>query len=423
MSRIKHYPNAILAGAAATVVALGVGFIARDAGQHAAAAPPPTTPTPTVALPAQSTQIADVAERVVDSVVNISTSQTVQAGPASFDPFFTDPFSPWGGGEPDQRKAQSLGSGVIVSRDGKVLTNAHVVKDADEITVTLHDGSEVDAKVLGIDPRSDLAVLKLQGSLPALEPLPFADSGQLRLGEMVLAVGNPFGVGQAVTMGIVSATGRASVGIVDYEDFIQTDAAINPGNSGGALVNMRGELVGINTAILSRTGGYQGIGFAIPTNMARPIMDMLIKNGKVSRGYLGVSLAPLNAVNAGQLKIAPPKGVHGVLIAAVGDGTPAAKAGLAAGDLVTSIDGQEVRDVGRLRNTVAMKGAGKPVSLDVMRAGKSRTVTLTLGELPDADAVAAQSRGRGPRQAPNVMRRGERIIIHPDGRVERQPVP
>ena len=414
-ARIRRFRHAILAGACATLAATTIGFVARDgAGPEAHA------------NPLASADIADVAEGVVDSVVNISTTQVVETGPAAFDPFFSDPFSPWGGGDVEPRKANSLGSGVIVSTDGKILTNAHVVRNADEIKVTLHDGSEVDAKLVGIDPRSDLAVLKLEGALPALRPLRFADSSKLRLGEVVLAVGNPFGVGQAVTMGIVSATGRASVGIVDYEDFIQTDAAINPGNSGGALVNLKGELVGINTAILSRTGGYQGIGFAIPTNMARPIMDMLIKNGRVSRGYLGVNLAPLNAVTAGKLKISAPKGVHGVLVAAVGDDTPAAKAGLAVGDLITAIDGQDVRDVGRLRNTVAMKGAGKPVSLDVMRGGKSKTVTLTLGELPDADKVSKTTRGRGQGgrgQAPGVMRRSERIIIHPDGRVERQQVP
>ena len=372
-SRLRH---AILAGACAAFVATGVGFIAHEAsGQQAQAAPVAAT------LPA-SASIADVAERVVDSVVNISTTQNVGGGPAAVDPFFVDPASPFGGA-PDQRKAQSLGSGVIVSTDGKVLTNAHVVRNADEIIVTLPDGNDVAAKLVGIDPRSDLAVLKLQGPLPALAPLRFADSSKLRLGDVVLAVGNPFGVGQAVTMGIVSATGRASVGIVDYEDFIQTDAAINPGNSGGALVNMRGELVGINTAILSRTGGYQGIGFAIPTNMAGPIMDMLIKDGKVSRGYLGVSLAPLTAGTASKLPVALPKGVHGVIVAGVGDDTPAAKAGLVAGDVITSFEGQPVRDVGRLRNLVAMKGAGKAIMLELMRGKAAHTVKVMLGELPD----------------------------------------
>ncbi|MBE7452846.1 MAG: PDZ domain-containing protein [Kofleriaceae bacterium] len=199
-------------------------------------------------------------------------------------------------------------------------------------------------------------------------------------GRVVLAVGNPFGVGQAVTMGIVSATGRAAMGIVDYEDFIQTDAAINPGNSGGALVNLKGELVGINTAILSRTGGYQGIGFAIPTNMARPIMDALIKDGRVSRGWLGVTLAPLDADAAARARLGA---ARGVLVAQVGDDTPAARAGFTPGDVILAIDGAEVRDVGRLRNAVAIKGAGQTATFDVHRDGKVKQVKVKLGALPE----------------------------------------
>src|SRR5690606_15521313 len=182
------------------------------------------------------------------------------------------------------------GSGVIVSADGTILTNNHVVADAKEIKVTTYDRREFDAKVIGTDPKSDLAVIQIQGAPAGLTPIQFGDSSKLRLGEIVLAIGNPFGVGQTVTMGIVSAKGRADLGIVDYEDFIQTDAAINPGNSGGALINMEGKLVGINTAILSRSGGYQGVGFAIPSNMAAPIMQSLQKTGKVVRGWLGVAI-------------------------------------------------------------------------------------------------------------------------------------
>ncbi|MBK9030784.1 MAG: trypsin-like peptidase domain-containing protein [Myxococcales bacterium] len=288
MTRFTRIRRSLVAGACAVGLAAGVGLVARSADPRAAQATP---------LAGGSTEIADVAERVVDSVVNVSTTQRAAAGPYAADPFWNDPSSPFFGGD-DPRKAQSLGSGVIVSPDGRILTNAHVVDNAAAIRVTLRDGTEFAAKVIGADPRSDVAVLQLipgkGAKLPALRPLPMGDSSTLRLGEVVLAVGNPFGVGQAVTMGIVSAVGRASVGIEQYEDFIQTDAAINPGNSGGALVDMKGHLVGINTAILSRTGGYQGIGFAIPTNMARPIMDMLIKDGRVSRGYLGVQLAPLD---------------------------------------------------------------------------------------------------------------------------------
>ena len=248
---------------------------------------------------------------------------------------------------------------MIVSSDGRILTNAHVIDNASAIRVTLRDGAEFDARLIGSDPRSDVAVLQLipapGAKLPALKPITIGDSSKLRLGEVVLAVGNPFGVGQAVTMGIVSAVGRASVGIEQYEDFIQTDAAINPGNSGGALVDMRGHLVGINTAILSRSGGYQGIGFAIPTDMARPIMDMLVKDGRVSRGYLGVQLAPLDQARRDRFGIKAPAGV---VVDVVGRGTPAAKAGLVAGDLITAIDGQPVRDLGKLRNLIAIRGAG-----------------------------------------------------------------
>ncbi len=367
MIRMKH---ALVAGAGAAILAAAIGA-ATSTNHHAVA-----QSAPPAALPA-TTQISDVAERVVDSVVNISTTQTVESGPFVFDPFFTDPFSPFQH-EPDLRKAKSLGSGVIVSEDGKILTNAHVVRNADEILVTLHDGSEHEAKLIGTDPKSDLAVLKLQRVKGKLRPLAFADSSRLRLGEVVLAVGNPFGVGQAVTMGIVSATGRASMGIVDYEDFIQTDAAINPGNSGGALVNMRGELVGVNTAILSRTGGYQGIGFAIPTNMVRPIMDALIKDGKVNRGWLGVTLAPLDARAQAKFKVA-----SGVLVAQVGTDTPAEKAGLFAGDVIVAVDGLEVKDVAKLRNAVAIKGAGTATTLEVRRDGKPRQVKVTLGALPE----------------------------------------
>jgi serine protease Do len=417
MIRTIQLKHALVASGCAALVATAVGFLAAEAQ-----VPPPAPPPALAALPGTAS-ISDVAERVVPSVVNVSSSQTMPDGPASFDPFFSDPRSPgFGFGDGDDRQAKSMGSGVVVSAAGRILTNAHVIRGADTITVTLHDGSDHTAKVVGVDPKSDVAVLQLQGPLPPLVPLPFADSSKLRLGEVVLAVGNPFGVGQAVTMGIVSATGRASVGIAAYEDFIQTDAAINPGNSGGALVNLRGELVGINTAILSRTGGYQGIGFAIPSAMARSIMDMLVKDGRVSRGYLGVNLAPLDDAAAARLKLTPRSGV---LLTDVGDDTPAAKAGLDAGTVVTAIDGVAVTDLGKLRNQVATTGAGKQITLAVIQDGKPRSVKVTLGELPDADQVSrAPKLGAGKRTLPGGgSMRGETIIIHPDGRVERRKLP
>ena len=424
LSRIRH---ALVAGLCAAGVATGAGLVARatDNVAHATPGSPPTMIAAPSGLPG-STQISDVAERVVDSVVNISTTQQVDSGPYASDPFFNDPASPAFGGA-DPRRAQSLGSGVIVSADGRVLTNAHVVDKAAEIRVTLPDGLEVTAEVIGADPRSDIAVLKLiapkGGKLPVLRPLPMADSSKLRLGAVVLAVGNPFGVGQGVTMGIVSAVGRASVGIEEYEDFIQTDAAINPGNSGGALVDLDGNLVGINTAILSRSGGYQGIGFAIPTNMARPIMDMLIKDGRVSRGYLGVQLAPLNQASKAHFRLTA---ATGVVVADVGDDTPAAKAGLKAGDVVTAIDGQPVRELGKLRNLVAMKGAGKTADLAIIRGGADRTLSVVLGELPDqrAAAKAAPQTRRIPIPDRGTVRgHREEILIHPDGTMERRTVP
>ena len=432
MIRTIHVKHALVASSCAALVASAVGFLVAEAQVT------PTSPPALATMPG-APNISDVAEGVVASVVNVSSSQTVQAGPAAFDPFFNDPSSPGFGGDGDSRMAQSMGSGVIVSANGRILTNAHVIRGADTITVTLHDGTDHKAKVIGTDARADLAVLQLEGKLPPLQPLRFADSTKLRLGEVVLAVGNPFGVGQAVTMGIVSATGRASVGIAAYEDFIQTDAAINPGNSGGALVNMRGELVGINTAILSRTGGYQGIGFAIPSSMARSISDMLVKDGRVSRGYLGVNLAALDDDMATKLKVA----AHaGVLLAGIGADTPAARAGLTAGTIVTAIDGQTVTDPGRLRNLVATIGANQQVTLAVIQDGKARSVKVKLGELPDGDVVqpqpqpqprqrmlkrlpggAIQGGGRAGAPPADGSWRSETVIIHPDGHIERRTVP
>jgi serine protease Do len=347
--------------------------------------------TPAQAAPSAMTDgtIPDVAERVVDSVVNISSSHTVEAGPALFDPFFSNPFSP-GYGDLGDRKAMAKGSGVIVTASGRILTNAHVVKDADDIKVTLHDGNDYEAKVIGTDPKADLAVLQLSGSFPALRPLVFGDSATLRLGEVVLAVGDPFGVGKSVTMGIVSAKGRGRMGIVEYEDFIQTDAAINPGNSGGALINLRGELVGINTAIASKSGGYAGIGFAIPTNMARPIMEQLIKDGRVSRGYLGVRIESVTPMIAKENELQAQRGAY---VAVVEPGGPAQRAGLTKGDIVVALNGSEIKTSDTLRNTIAMIKPGSTVELEVVRKnGSKATIKTKLGELPTEAAPASQLR-------------------------------
>ena len=338
------------------------------------------------ALAGDPDQLSDVAEQVVSSVVNISTTRQVDLGPAASDPFFNDPDSPFYL-SPDQRQQSALGSGVIVGEHGRVLTNAHVIDGADTIKVTLADGSEFDAKVVGVDKRSDLAVVQMQGDLPKLKAIAFGDSAKIRLAQPVLAVGDPFGVGQTVTMGIVSAKGRASVGIEDYEDFIQTDAAINPGNSGGALVDLHGDLVGINTAILSRSGGYQGVGFAIPSNMAKPIMDALVKDGKVSRGYLGVGLRDLTRELAVEQKISA---TRGVLVEQVVPQSPADKAGMHEHDLIVSVDGTAVTDRDHLRNAIAMKGAGAKVQLEVLRGKRTDTLTATLVELPEQQPTLQQ---------------------------------
>ena len=387
----------------------------RDVEAQAPAEPPVAlAPLPAPALlgvGAAGSPIADVAERSVESVVNISSEKLIR-GPSGnpFGPFFDDPFFRQFFGDrfrfpeiPPERRERSLGSGVIVSEDGIVLTNNHVVESAEDVRVSLSDEREFAATVVGTDPQSDLAVLRIEGELGDVEPLALGDSDRLRLGDVVLAIGNPFGVGQTVTMGIISAVGRANVGIVDYEDFIQTDAAINPGNSGGALVDMEGNLVGINTAIISRSGGYQGIGFAIPSNMARRIMDSLIETGRVERGWLGVAIQDMTQELAESFDLATSRGV---LVADVVPDGPAEAAGLKRGDVILRIDGASVDDMGRLRNLVASAGVGAKLRLEVLREGEERSFEVELGARPDQEAQLARGRDaeksvlRGLRVAP-----------------------
>jgi len=343
-----------------------------------------------------SKAMAEVTAAVKPAVVNISTSKIIKS-PVQNHPFFNDPFfrrffgDDFGPAQkPKDRKQSNLGSGVIVNKDGYILTNNHVVKDADDIRVRLSDKREFKGKVIGTDPKSDVAVVKIDAhDLPYLR---VADSDKLQVGETVIAVGNPFGLSQTVTSGIVSAIGRSNVGISDYEDFIQTDAAINPGNSGGALINVRGELVGINTAIFSTSGGYQGVGFAIPSNMAKSIMDSLISKGKVVRGWLGVSIQPVTAEIVKQFKL---KDEKGALIGDVMEGSPAEKAGLQRGDVITEMNGKEVLDPASLRNSVAGTGPGKDVPVRFLRDGKQMTATVRIAELPsDPKARAAVKRSQ-----------------------------
>ncbi len=344
---------------------------------------------PTEAQAHLNEELPDIAERSMKSVVNIASTKAISPrGPRGGNPFFDDPFfrkyfdAP-GMHEPlRQRKQHSLGSGVVVSSDGVVLTNNHVIADAEEITVTLSDGREFDAEIVGSDPKSDLAVLRLHGNFGELAPLPFADSSKVKLAQVVLAIGNPFGVGQTVTMGIVSATGRANLGLAEYENFIQTDAAINPGNSGGALLNIDGELVGINTAIASRSGGYQGVGFAIPSNMAKSIMNSLLENGRVVRGWLGVLIQEIDSDMAEALGLERP---GGVLVADVTKDSPAAKAGMKRGDVIKKVGAVEVESVSHLRNLIASSDAGSRVRITVLRDGKETVVKVVLGELSDDD--------------------------------------
>lgn len=287
-----------------------------------------------------------------------------------------------------QPEQQGLGSGVIVSSDGYILTNNHVVSGADVIKISLNDGRELTAKVVGSDPKSDLAVVKVDAKdLPAIT---FTDSDKIEVGDRVLAIGNPFGIGQTVTSGMVSALGRSMGMGLEYEDFIQTDAAINPGNSGGALIDVKGRLVGINTAIYSRSGGFQGIGFAIPSNMARSVMEQLVSNGKVVRGYLGISMQPINDELAEQFSL---KNKEGVLVAEIVQGSPAAKSGLEAGDVITKFQGKEVKDARTFRFAVANLAPGTEVNLDVLRHGKTEKIKIKVGEQPKDMSLARSGRG------------------------------
>ncbi len=338
-----------------------------------------------------TSSFSPVVKKVGPSVVKVFTTSKMRMPGAlegRMPRFF--PFPPGADEDaPTQRmpKQNGLGSGVIISKDGYILTNNHVVENADEIKVTLPNGAdEYTAKVVGTDPKSDIAVLKIDAKdLPAIT---FADSDKIEVGDVVLAVGNPFGIGQTVTMGMISATGRASMGM-EYEDFLQTDAAINPGNSGGALVDAEGRLVGINTAILSRSGGNQGIGFAIPSNMARNIMDSLVTNGRVVRGFMGVHIQDLTPGLAKEFKISKSEGAVVSDVTAKG---PAEKAGLKSGDVIVEFDGKPVTDSRHLKLQVAQTAPEKTVPLEVYRDGKKKEMTITLRELPGSENVASTDR-------------------------------
>jgi Do/DeqQ family serine protease len=348
------------------------------------------TPVGVVHAPGATTQAAvraasynDAVRRATPSVVNIFTSKEVHSErhPLLNDPIFRRFF---GDQIPEEaQRASSLGSGVIVTSSGYVLTNNHVVEAADEIEVALADGKKLLAKVVGNDPETDLAVLRIDGdNMPAIR---FGSSEDLRVGDVVLAIGNPFGVGQTVTSGIVSALGRTGLGINTFENFIQTDAAINPGNSGGALIDAAGNLVGINTAIFSRSGGSIGIGFAIPVSTAKMVLEQIVQTGSVTRGWIGVEVQDITAPIAESFRL---EGTRGALIAGVLRGGPADKAGVKPGDILVEVQGKPVADPAGMLNLIAALAPGQPAKLKLKRQGKNVEAAITVGRRPKPQARA-----------------------------------
>lgn len=333
----------------------------------------------------KSPAFSNIVKVISPLVVNISTTKTVIKDTAPLSHFFDSPFQdffePFN--MPKKWKEASLGSGVLVSQDGYIITNNHVVEKSDEIKVTLYGQQTYTGKIIGTDPKTDIAVIKISAdNLPSIK---WGDSDGLQVGEFVLAFGNPFSLGHTVTMGIVSALGRANVGIADYEDFIQTDAAINPGNSGGPLVNIKGELVGINTAIFSKTGGYQGIGFAVPSNMARSVMTQLIKEGKVTRGWLGVTIQNLTPELSKEFGL---NNTTGALVTDIFDDSPAGKAGIKRGDVVIEVAGKKIKNVENLRNMVSQSKVGTMIKVTVLRNGKQLVFNAVISEFPQDMARA-----------------------------------
>ena len=347
---------------------------ASAAGSGAAALP----------LPALGADFSGIALRATPAVVNISALQVYQTERS---PFFSDPFFREFFGRdlpfrmPQEERKTSLGSGVIVSPEGVIVTNNHVIEHARQIAITTADRRRLKGTLVGTDPVTDIAVIKVEGK--GFPTLPWGDSSKATVGEYVLAIGNPFQLNQTVTMGIISATGRSNVGIVDYEDFIQTDAAINPGNSGGALVDGRAQLIGINTAIYSRSGGYQGIGFAVPSNLARKVVDQLLSQGRVVRGWIGITrVTDLNEESAAALGV---RGQQGVVVMELIRRSPADRAGVLPGDVVVEVDGRDVENAGQLRNELAGAEVGTELRLTLLRQGRKVEVEVPVEERqPDA---------------------------------------
>lgn len=391
----NRMPVVVLAGTLAVAgTALGFGIkTAEGSSSKSAAVKIPLDETPVLRDTLPRGSFAPIVKKVAPGVVKIETTTTVKETSLQQNPGFDDPFLRRFFGDqfgqmmpPNQSgplRQHGLGSGVIVSKDGYILTNNHVVDHATEVKVTLTDHREFTAKVVGRDPKSDIAVVKIEAQ--DLPVVPMADSEKVQVGDVALAVGNPFGVGQTVTEGIVSATGRGNMGIEDYEDFIQTDAAINPGNSGGALVDIDGRLIGINTAIMSRSGGSQGVGFAIPSDLARKVMASLVKYGHVTRGYMGVMIQDVTPTLAKEFKL---NKSTGALVGDVVPDGPAAKAGLKDGDVVMEFNGKPVPDSRHLKLTVAETNPGSTIPVKIWRDGTTQTLQVTVKQLPGTKELA-----------------------------------
>lgn len=402
-TRSKLLRNRWSALAAAGVVAVAGSVLAVDHANKA------KSETPSVTVPLDETTIsrdglprgsfAPIIQKVAPGVVKIETTSTIQRTAMQeffgmeapfWRRFFGDQFGRMTPRNQPPQTTRGPGSGVIVTKDGYILTNNHVVDGAKEVKVTVEDGHEYTAKVIGRDPKTDLAVVKMDAK--DLPVVPMADSEKVQVGDVALAIGNPFGVGQTVTEGIVSAIARGNMGIETYENFIQTDAAINPGNSGGALVDIQGRLIGINTAILSRSGGSQGVGFAVPSNTARTVMESLIAHGHVTRGYLGVMIQNLTPALAQEFKL---KKQTGALIGDVVDDGPAATAGFKPGDVVLEYAGKQVPDSRRLQLAVAGTKPDTTVPVEILRKGERKTLEVTVKQLPGTEQLAANNSENG----------------------------
>lgn len=344
---------------------------------------------------------SEIVEKVGPAVVNVAV--TSRGGSSR-----QLPPGPFGGppGRPPGGPGMSAGSGVVIDPRGYILTNNHVVEDANDITVTFNDGREFPATIVGTDPKTDLAVIKVKIENEQLPSITWGSYDSLRVGDVVLALGSPFGLKSSVSLGIISALGRGGVGITEYEDFIQTDAAINPGNSGGALVNMEGKLIGINTAIFSRTGSSEGVGFAIAVSIAKDISSSLIESGKVIRGWMGVAIQELTPALAQSFQL-PEEQQGGVLISEVHEDGPSAKAGLQRGDVILEYGDEQVKDVNHLRNIVARTKVGKQKEITVLREGKEKALTLVLGERPSDQMLA---KGGSPGEKPPAMAKLDNVL-------------